>query len=132
LLRLLKRASLNYLIAPLKRHVCVVVKLFQGEVSIKTVGGPIMIGQMAGIVVQKGLDYALEFMAIISISLGILNLFPIPVLDGGVILFLLVELVIRKPVSIDRREFAQKIGFSILLILMAVVFYNDILRLFTK
>lgn len=122
--------SITY--SAIKETCLVVVKLFQGEVSIKTVGGPIMIGQMAGIVVQKGLDYALEFMAIISISLGILNLFPIPILDGGVILFLLIELVIRKPVSIDRREFAQKIGFSILLLLMAVVFYNDILRLFTK
>lgn len=110
----------------------VVVKLLQGKVSIKNVGGPIMIGQVAGIVVQKGLDYVLEFMAIISISLGVLNLLPIPILDGGVILFLLVELVIRKPLSINKREFAQRIGFSILLILMAVVFYNDILRLFTK
>jgi regulator of sigma E protease len=127
----LKRAiSITY--SAIKETCLVVVKLFQGEVSFKTVGGPIMIGQMAGIVVQKGLDYALEFMAIISISLGILNLFPIPILDGGVILFLLIELVIRRPVSVDRREFAQKVGFSILLLLMAVVFYNDILRLFTK
>lgn len=116
----------------IKETCLVVVRLFQGEVSIKTVGGPIMIGQMTGIVIQKGMDYVLEFMAIISISLGILNLFPIPILDGGVILFLLVELVLRKPVSMNKREFAQKIGFSILLILMAVVFYNDILRLFTK
>ncbi len=116
----------------IKETCLVVVRLFQGEVSIKTVGGPIMIGQMTGIVIQKGMDYVLEFMAIISISLGILNLFPIPILDGGVILFLLVELVLRKPVSMNKREFAQKIGFSILLILMAVVFYNDILRLFIK
>jgi regulator of sigma E protease len=110
----------------------VVVKLLQGEVSIKNVGGPIMIGQVAGIVVQKGIDYVLEFMAIISISLGVLNLLPIPILDGGVILFLLVELVLGRPLSMNKREFAQKIGLSILLLLMAVVFYNDILRLFTK
>jgi regulator of sigma E protease len=110
----------------------VVVKLFQGEVSIKTVGGPIMIGQMTGELVQEGVHYLIPFMAIISINLGMLNLFPIPILDGGVILFLLIELVLRRPVSMNKREFAQKVGFSILLILMAVVFYNDILRLFTK
>jgi regulator of sigma E protease len=81
-----------------------------------------MIGQVAGIVVQKGIDYVLEFMAIISISLGVLNLLPIPILDGGVILFLLVELVLGRPLSMNKREFAQKIGLSILLLLMAVVF----------
>jgi regulator of sigma E protease len=110
----------------------VVVKLFQGDISIKTVGGPIMIGQMAGQIVQRSIDDLMPFMALISINLGILNLLPIPILDGGVILFLLVEIVIRRPVSMNMREFAQKVGFSILLLLMAVVFYNDILRLFTK
>ena len=110
----------------------VVVKLFQGEVSISTVGGPIMIGQMTGEFVQEGVNYLIPFMAIISINLGILNLFPIPILDGGVILFLLFELVMRKPVSMDKRVFAQKLGLSLLLLLMVVVFYNDILRLFTN
>lgn len=110
----------------------VVVKLFEGVVSIKTVGGPIMIGQMTGQLVQEGIGYLIPFMAIISINLGILNLFPIPILDGGVIFFLLLELVMGRPVSVDKREIAQKIGLSILLLLMVVVFYNDILRLFTK
>ncbi len=110
----------------------VVVKLFQGEVSIKTVGGPIMIGQMTGELVKEGVHYLIPFMAIISINLGILNLFPIPILDGGVILFLLFELILRKPVSLNKREIAQKIGLSLLLLLMIVVFYNDILRLFSE
>lgn len=110
----------------------VVVKLIQGDVSIKTVGGPIMIGQMTGQIVQQNIGDLIPFMAIISINLGILNLLPIPILDGGVILFLLFELVLRKPVSMNKREFAMKIGLSLLLLLMAVVFYNDILRLFTK
>ena len=110
----------------------VVVKLFEGEVSIKTVGGPIMIGQMTGELVQEGMGYLIPFMAIISINLGILNLFPIPILDGGVILFLLFELVRGKPISMNKREFAMKIGLSLLLLLMVVVFYNDILRLFAE
>lgn len=108
----------------------VVVKLFQGVVSIKTVGGPIMIGQLTGKLVQENISYLIPFMAIISINLGILNLFPIPILDGGVIIFLLIELIIGRPISIKKRELAQKVGLSLLIILMVVIFYNDILRLF--
>lgn len=108
----------------------VVVKLFQGAVSIKTVGGPIMIGQMTGEIVQESFSSIIPFMAIISINLAILNLFPIPILDGGVIVFLIFEMLLRRPISINKRELAQKIGLSILLLLMMVVFYNDILRLF--
>ena len=109
-----------------------IVQLVQGEVSLKTVGGPIMIGQMTGELVQEGVGYLVPFMAIISINLGILNLFPIPILDGGVILFLLFEMIMGKPLSLNKREVAQKIGISILFILMMVVFYNDILRLFKE
>lgn len=108
----------------------VVVKLFQGIVSIKKIGGPILIGQMTGQLAQESISYLIPFMAIISINLGILNLFPIPILDGGVIIFLLVELVLGKPISIKKRELAQKVGLSILIALMVIVFYNDILRLF--
>jgi len=107
----------------------VVVKLFQGVVPLKTVGGPIMIGQMTGKIVQESVGSLIPFMAIISINLGILNLLPIPILDGGVILFLIFELLLRKPIGLDKQELAQKIGLSILLLLMVVVFYNDILRL---
>jgi regulator of sigma E protease len=71
-------------------------------------------------------------MAVISINLAILNLLPVPVLDGGMILFFLIEIVIRKPISIKKREMAQKIGFFVLILLMAVVFYNDLLRIITK
>lgn len=108
----------------------VVVKLFQGVVSLKTVGGPIMIGQITGQLAKESFSYLIPFMGIISINLGILNLFPIPVLDGGVIIFLLLELLMGKPLSLKKREWAQKVGFSLLLVLMAIVFYNDILRLF--
>jgi len=108
----------------------VVVKLFEGVVSIKTVGGPIMIGQLTGKLVQENVSYLIPFMAIISINLGILNLFPIPILDGGVIVFLLIEIFIGRPISIRKRELAQKVGLSLLIILMVIIFYNDVLRLF--
>ena len=67
-------------------------------------------------------------MAIISINLGILNLFPIPILDGGLIVFLLIELIIGKPLSIKKQELAQKVGLFLLILLMVVVLYNDVTR----
>jgi regulator of sigma E protease len=106
-----------------------IVKLFQGVVSIKTLGGPILIGQMTGQLAQESFSYLIPLLAIISINLGILNLLPVPILDGGVIVFLLIELIFRRPISIRKRELAQKVGFVLLVFLMAVVFYNDILRL---
>jgi len=106
-----------------------VVKLFQRVVPMETVGGPIMIGQLTGQIAQESFLYLIPFMAVISVNLGILNLLPVPILDGGVIAFLLVELVIGKPLSIRKREMAQKVGLFILITLMAVVFYNDIARL---
>jgi regulator of sigma E protease len=108
----------------------VVVKLFEGVVSVKTLGGPIMIGQLTGELVKENVSYLIPFMAIISINLGILNLFPIPILDGGLIFFLIVELIMGRPLSLKKREIAQKIGFSLLIALMVLVFYNDILRMF--
>lgn len=112
--------------------VLTIVKLIQGVVPLKTLGGPIMIGQLTGEIARENLSYLLPFMAIISINLAILNLLPVPVLDGGLIFFFLIEIVIRKPISIKKREIAQKIGFFILILLMAFVFYNDLLRIITK
>ena len=108
----------------------VIVKLFQRVIPIKTVGGPILIGQMAGHLAQESFVYLIPFMAVISINLGVLNLLPVPILDGGVIFFLIIELIIGKPLSIKKRELAQKIGLSLLIMLMAVVMYNDVIRLF--
>lgn len=106
-----------------------IVKLFTGDLSIKMLGGPITIGQMTGQAAQVSLLALIQLMAIISINLGILNLFPIPILDGGLIIFLFVEILLGKPISIKKRELAQKVGLSLLIILMAIVFYNDIARL---
>jgi regulator of sigma E protease len=112
--------------------VLVLIKLVQGVVPLKTVGGPIMIGQLAGEIARENFSYLIPFMAVISVNLAILNLLPVPVLDGGMILFLLIEIIIRKPISIKKREMAQKIGFFILLMLMALVFYNDLIRIITE
>lgn len=106
-----------------------VVKLIQRIVPIKTLGGPIMIGQMTGQLAQEGWSNLLPFMAVISINLGILNLLPVPILDGGLLLFLLIELATGKTLSLKKREMAQKAGLALLIILMAVVMYNDLVRL---
>lgn len=109
-----------------------VVKLIQGTISAKTIGGPIMIAEMAGQTAKAGLAPLVFFAALISINLAILNLLPIPVLDGGHLLFCFIELVIRRPVSIRVREIAHQAGMFLLLLLMIYVFYNDITRLITN
>jgi regulator of sigma E protease len=106
-----------------------IVKLLQRVVPMKTLGGPILIGQLTGQLAQENLAYLLPFMAVISVNLAILNLLPVPILDGGMIIFLLIELVAGKPLSIRKREWAQKVGLFLLFMLMAVVLYNDVLRL---
>ncbi len=98
--------------------------------SIKTIGGPIMIAQMSGEVVKQGISRSLNFIGFISLGLAIANLLPIPVLDGGHILLLFVEFLNRKPLSMKKRELAQKIGLLILIPLFVFVFYNDIARVF--
>ena len=106
-----------------------VQKLFTGNVSTKNIGGPITVVQIAGQAAQTDLSAILSVLAFISIQLGILNLLPIPILDGGHILFYLIELIIRRPVPIRTRELAQQVGMAMLLMLMLVAFYNDIVRL---
>ncbi len=106
-----------------------VQKLFTGNVSTKNIGGPITVVQIAGQAAQTDLSAILSVLAFISIQLGILNLLPIPILDGGHILFYLIELIIRRPVPIRTRELAQQVGMAMLLMLMMVAFYNDIVRL---
>jgi regulator of sigma E protease len=104
--------------------------MLRGLVSPRTLGGPIAIGQMAGQSLQVGWDTFLNFMAYISISLAVLNLLPIPVLDGGQFLFLLAEAVIRRPLSLRLRERLTAVGLVMILLLMVFAFSNDILKLF--
>jgi len=107
-----------------------VVKIFQKVVPADSLGGPIMIVKMAKDSAETGFISFLSFMAIISINLGILNLLPIPVLDGGHLMFFTFEAIIRRPVSIKIREYANMVGLSILLFVMFFAFYNDIMRFF--
>ena len=106
-----------------------VVKLIERIVPLNTLGGPILIAQMAGKQAQKGVLELLNFMALISVNLAVLNLLPIPILDGGHIFFFLIEAVLGRPLSLKKIEIAQKVGLIALLSLMVVVFYNDIMRL---
>lgn len=101
-------------------------KLLQGKVPMESIGGPIRIAQMARKEADQGLVQLFNFIAIISVHLAILNLLPIPVLDGGHLLFYGIEAVIGRPVSTRMRETAQQIGIFLLLLLMIFVFYNDI------
>jgi len=106
------------------------VKMIQRVVPLDSVGGPIMIAKMAGETAQMGGASFLAFMALLSINLGVLNLLPVPVLDGGHLFFFFCELVIGRPVSQKVREYAQQVGLFLLLGLMVLAFYNDIIRYF--
>ena len=101
-------------------------KLIRGKVPMESIGGPIRIAIMAGQEADQGLVQLLNFIALISIQLAILNILPIPVLDGGHLLFYAIEAVLRRPVSLRMRETAQQIGIFLLILLMIFVFYNDI------
>lgn len=107
-----------------------VVKIFQKVVPADSLGGPIMIVKMAKDSAETGLISFFSFMAIISINLGILNLLPIPVLDGGHLMFFTLEAIIRRPVSVKIREYANMAGLSLLIMVMFFAFYNDIMRFF--
>jgi regulator of sigma E protease len=108
-----------------------VAKIIQGTVSTKTIGGPIMIAELAGQQAKLGATNLLFFIALISVNLAILNILPIPVLDGGHLLFFTIELIIGRPVSIRIREVSQQAGMFVLILLMIFVFYNDITRIFS-
>jgi len=107
------------------------VKLIQRIIPAETIGGPILIFQMAGQQAAHGLLSFFTFMAVISINLGILNFLPIPILDGGHILFLGIEAVRRKPLSEKVMVVAQRVGLALIITLMVFAFYNDIMRLIT-
>ncbi len=105
------------------------VMLIRGEVSAKELGGPILIAQVAGQQARLGLDYLLRFAAVINVNLAVFNLLPIPVLDGGHLLFFLIEFLLGRPLSVRSREMAWRVGFLVIATLIVLVFYNDIARL---
>lgn len=107
-----------------------IIKLIKGDISTKNLGGPIMIAQMAGDQAKQGVANLIYFIAFISINLAIVNFLPIPVLDGGHLMFFFVEAISGRPVGIKMREISQQIGIFILILLTIFVFYNDIMRFF--
>ena len=104
-------------------------KLVIGEASIKNLSGPITIARYAGVTARIGLEQFLGFLAIISISLGVLNLLPVPLLDGGHLFYYLIEILKGSPVSETVEVIGQKIGMALLFCLMSLAIYNDLLRL---
>ncbi|MBU6375930.1 MAG: RIP metalloprotease RseP [Bdellovibrionales bacterium] len=112
------------------RNIVSIGKMFVGDVSMKTLGGPILIGKIAGESMSRGLITFLTTMAILSIGLGVLNVLPIPVLDGGHILLLGVEAIRGKPLQMRQLEIVQQVGLALILILMVVVMKNDLVRVF--
>ena len=107
-------------------------RMLTGDASLKNVSGPITIAQVANVSAKRGLDWFLWFLAAMSLSLAIINLLPIPVLDGGHLLYYLIELVKGSPLSERHMVAGQYVGLAALAGLMGLAFYNDILRLMTR
>lgn len=105
-------------------------KLLTGVISVKNLSGPIGIAQHAGSSASAGLPWFLGFLAVVSINLGILNLLPVPILDGGHLLYYLIEMVKGSPVSEAVEAFGQRLGIALLIALMMLAFYNDLARIF--
>ena len=113
----------------MKLTVSMLGKLIVGDVKLNNLSGPISIAQGAGMSAEYGLIYYLMFLALISVNLGIINLFPLPVLDGGHLLFLLIEKIKGGPVSERVQDFSYRIGSIVLVLLMGLALFNDFSRL---
>ncbi len=109
-----------------------ILKLVQGQISSDNIGGPLLIAQMAGQQASEGILNVLVFMAVISINLGIMNLIPVPILDGGHLLFFSIEAILGRPLRVKTKEMAQQVGMFFLVSLMVFAFYNDIMRFLVK
>ena len=103
-------------------------KLVTGKIPASNLGGPIQIGIVVGQAAQQGLIQYAQLVAAISINLAILNLLPVPMLDGGHLLFFAIEAVLGRPLSLRKREIAQQVGLALLLLLMGFALYNDVWR----
>ncbi len=104
-------------------------KMLVGAIDLRSLSGPITIAETAGASVSIGFQYYLSFLAIVSISLGVLNLLPIPILDGGHLFFYLIEMIIQRPIPQQVQQVGFKLGMLFLIFLMSIAFYNDIVRL---
>jgi regulator of sigma E protease len=128
LLRYALREALSETAKVVELTVVSMLRLLQGRLSIKAIGGPLTIFEVAGTAAEAGPLNYLTLMAFISINLGLINLLPIPLLDGGHLPFLLYEAVARRPLSLKLREHAHVAGLVVLLSLMVLAFKNDIER----
>ncbi len=104
-------------------------RMVVGQASLKNISGPITIAEVAGRSAKMGIEHFLRFLAIVSLSLGVINLLPVPMLDGGHLLFYLVEIIKGSPVSDMVQEIGLKIGVTLLVMLMSIALYNDFTRL---
>jgi len=100
-----------------------------GSIDRSNIGGPIQIASMAGQQAREGFGQLALFTAFISVNLAVLNLLPVPILDGGHLLFFVIEAVLGRPLSLKKREVAQQLGLALLLLLMVFAIYNDLVRL---
>jgi regulator of sigma E protease len=105
-------------------------RMITGEVSLKNVSGPLTIANVAGQAAHAGFGFYIEVLAFISLSLGVMNLLPIPVLDGGQLLYYSLEVLTGRPLSARVGEIAQAAGFGLMLMLMALAVFNDLVRFF--
>ncbi len=104
-------------------------RMLVGRISAReSLAGPVLIYQITGEAARLGITYLLQIMAALSVSLGVINLMPVPVLDGGHLLFILIEKIRGRPLSLRAQEIASRIGLSLLIALMLFVFYNDLTR----
>ena len=104
-------------------------KMITGDASVRNLSGPISIAHYAGQSARLGAARFLEFLALVSVSLAVLNLLPVPLLDGGHLMFYLIESITRRPVPEQVQIYGQQIGLVMLLSLMGLAVYNDILRM---
>jgi regulator of sigma E protease len=104
-------------------------KLVSRQIDLSNIGGPIQIATETTRQANEGLVSVAVFVAVISVNLGVLNLLPIPMLDGGHLLFFLIEAVLGRPLSLRKREVAQQVGFVLLMVIMVFALYNDLARL---
>ena len=108
-----------------------IFKLFSGQANVENISGPLSIAEFSGKSLAMGYVYFIYLMAVLSISLGVLNLLPIPMLDGGHLVYYTIEMIIGKPVSMKIQLIGQQLGIVVLLSIMVLAFYNDFLRIFS-
>ena len=109
-----------------------IYKMIVGDISSKNIGGPLTIANISGEAASQGASSVVFLIAILSINLGVLNLLPIPILDGGHLFFFLIEAILRKPLGERQRELAQQVGLVLLVGIMIFAFWNDLERLFSR